>query len=138
MSAMLPGLGQAYNHKYWKIPIAYGGFAVLGYSFFWNQQEYLKFKNAYKALLNQDPNTVESNVKMYLSTKLYSYRRNRDLSIIGCAAIYILNIVDASVDAHLFTFDVSDDLSLIIQPSVFSFSSTQLPKTGLSLTLNLK
>ncbi|MFN5224323.1 MAG: DUF5683 domain-containing protein [Bacteroidota bacterium] len=121
MSALLPGSGQAYNKKYWKIPVLYGGFAGLGYAIRFNNREYNQYKDAFKLRLDGNENTVDEFAGIYsdndLSTLKDFYRRNRDLSIIGCGLLYILNIVDASVDAHLFGFNVSNDLSLNITPS---------------------
>jgi Family of unknown function (DUF5683) len=124
MSALLPGSGQAYNKKYWKIPVLYGGFVGLGYAIRFNNREYSQYKDAFKLRLDGDESTVDPYVGIYsdndLSTLKDFYRRNRDLSIIGCGLLYILNIVDASVDAHLFSFNVSSDLSLNITPSTLS------------------
>jgi hypothetical protein len=136
MSAALPGLGQAYNKKYWKIPIIYAGFGVLGYFIKTNNEEYKVYKSAYKNRLDGDASTVDPYVGIYsdadLATLKNFYRRNRDLSIIGASILYILNMVDASVDAHLFYFDVSDNLSLNIQPEINPGPYTA---TGLSFKL---
>ncbi len=119
-SAILPGAGQAYNQKYWKIPIIYAGFAGLGYLAKINNDDYKIYKDAYRLRLDGDVNTVDGYVGVYsdqdLATLKNYYRRNRDLSLIGMSVLYILNILDASVDAHLFFFNVNDDLSLHIQP----------------------
>ena len=121
-SAILPGAGQAYNKKYWKIPVVYAGFGVLGYFVKTNNDEYKIYKDAYKFRLDGDESTVDQFVGIYADQDLVTlknfYRRNRDLSIIGMSVLYILNIIDASVDAHLFYFNVSDDLSLQVEPSI--------------------
>lgn len=121
-SAVLPGAGQAYNKKYWKIPVIYAGFGVLGYFVKTNNDEYKIYKNAYKFRLDGDESTVDQFVGIYADQDLVTlknfYRRNRDLSIIGMSVLYILNIIDASVDAHLFHFNVSDDLTLQVEPSL--------------------
>jgi len=126
-STALPGLGQAYNKKYWKIPVIYVGFAGLAYSINSNQIKYNRYKTAYKYRLDGDPATIDSYVGVYtddnLNTLQKYYRRYRDLSIIGAAALYVLNIIDATVDAHLFTFDVSDDLTLNVHPTIINTSS---------------
>lgn len=129
MSAILPGLGQAYNHKYWKIPVIYIGFTGLSYLAIQNNKWYSESKTAYKNHTGDDAQTIAN---------MGYYHRNRDLSIIACAAVYILNVVDASVDAHLFTFDVSDDLSLNFQPSIYIYSAVHPSIPSLSLTLNFK
>ncbi len=132
-SAVLPGLGQIYNRKYWKVPIVYGGFITLGYFINLNNEEYVKFRQAYSDIIDTDPNTVSyrkliSNENMLkpenigqLTERLRSakdyWRRNRDLVVIGTAVFYAVNIIDASVDAHFFNFDISDDLAIIWAPS---------------------
>ena len=127
-SAVLPGLGQIYNRKYWKVPIVYGGFATLGYFINFNNGEYVKFRQAYSDIIDTDPNTdsfkrlgvnpqfFEADKIGQLTERLRSakdyWRRNRDLVVIGTAVFYALNIIDASVDANFFNFDISDDLTI--------------------------
>ncbi len=138
-SAILPGLGQAYNKKYWKIPIIYAGFGTIGYFIGWNNKYYNTYKLAYSDLTDDDPTTDSyndleatqyydlenptdyNNFKTGLSKQQDYYRRNRDLLIISIVGFYGLNLIDASVDAHLFDFDISEDLSLNWQPSVQTF-----------------
>ena len=138
-SAILPGLGQAYNKKYWKIPIIYAGFGTIGYFIGWNNGYYKTYKMAYSDLTDDDPATDSymdlevtqyydlenptdyNNFKSGLSKQQDYYRRNRDLLIISIVGFYGLNLIDASVDAHLFEFDISEDLSMNWQPSVHSF-----------------
>lgn len=137
-SAILPGLGQAYNKKYWKIPIIYAGFAGLGYFIGWNNDNYKILKLAYGDLTDDNPDTKSYEnldaAKYYnldndsernqfenaLHKQQDYYRRNRDLLIISTAGFYALNIIDASVDAHLFDFDISEDLSFNWQPAMRS------------------
>ncbi|HLN73086.1 MAG: DUF5683 domain-containing protein [Methylococcaceae bacterium] len=124
-SAALPGLGQIYNRKYWKLPLVYGGFATLGYFINFNNGEYIKYRQAYSDIIDNDPNTssylklitnYDSNRQTQYIERLRSYkdywRRNRDLLVISTAMFYALNIIDASVDAHFFNFDISDDLTM--------------------------
>jgi len=127
-SAVLPGLGQIYNRKYWKVPIVYGGFVTLGYFINFNNERYTTYKQAYFDIIDNDPNT-----KSYEELEAYPYylkqnrisqfkeslrlakdgsRRDRDLVVIGTAVFYALNIIDASVDAHFFNFDISEDLAI--------------------------
>ena len=133
-SALLPGLGQAYNKKYWKIPIIYGGFAAFGYFIGWNNRNFKTARQAYSDLTDTIPSTDSymklkqiiyydlskpsdvASLKQGLTSSQDYYRRNRDLLIIVTAAFYGLNIIDASVDAHFFNFDISDDLSLNWEP----------------------
>ncbi|MBN2481904.1 MAG: hypothetical protein JXB19_09200 [Bacteroidales bacterium] len=120
-SAILPGLGQAYNNKYWKIPIIYGaGGAFVCYTLHWHTQ-YKKFRDAFLDGFSQaDPKPVLIDGRLYdydiLPRGRDGFRRYRDLCILGTAAVYFLNIVDAMIDAHFFYYDVSDDLSLRIAP----------------------
>ncbi|MDQ3052004.1 MAG: DUF5683 domain-containing protein [Bacteroidota bacterium] len=120
LSAVLPGAGQAYNKKYWKIPIIYAGFTALGYFVVTNNNEYSIYKDAYKTRLDGNEFTVDEFVGIYADEDLVTlknyYRRNRDLSVIGIGLLYVLNIIDATVDAHLFHFNVSDELGLNITP----------------------
>lgn len=133
MSAALPGLGQVYNKKWWKVPIIYGGFAVAGY-FLKNNYDHINlYKDAYIAATDDDPQTI--NDTGYNTTQLLqlidTYKQWRDLSYISIAVIYALNIIDANVDAHLFYFDVSDDISLNVEPWV---SLSSRPGTGITLS----
>jgi len=120
MSALLPGAGQAYNKKYWKMPIIYAGFAGLGYLVKVNNDDYKTYKNAYSDRLDDDPATVDNYVDIYSDEDLVTlkdyYRRNRDLSAIGIGILYILNVLDAAVDAHLFYFSVNDELTMHVVP----------------------
>ena len=123
MSVCLPGLGQIYNKKYWKVPIIYAGFGVLTYLIVFNTNYYLTYKCAYIEAFNGDSAGNYSDiVKKYplesiLSAREY-YRRNLEISVIFTAIWYILNIVDAAVDAHLFTYDIKKDLSLHFEPAL--------------------
>ncbi|MCQ2203432.1 MAG: DUF5683 domain-containing protein [Bacteroidales bacterium] len=153
-AAILPGLGQIYNRKYWKLPILYGGIAALCYSIHFNNKYYKEYKNAYRDFVIGDPNnksyvyivehrtslTVEEVETTYrswfqnaLKNKKDYYRRYRDLSYFGLIGVYVLQIVDAAVDAHFFTFDVSDDLTLQWQPSLLPEESG---KTGIGASLS--
>ena len=141
MSTIVPGLGQIYNRKYWKLPIIYGGFAALIYSLSFNQSEYVQFRNAYKYRVDGNPATVDKYVGILPDDELFaiqkSYNRYRDLSAIGLGLLYVLNIVDASVDAHLFSFDVGDDLSLNIHPTIINIANSNHYQTGLTLSIKL-
>lgn len=135
-SALLPGLGQAYNRRYWKLPLIYGGFAAFGYFIQSNNFRYNLYRDAYNVkyavaqLKSDDPEYEEK--KAALEKDLYgafqsvpvdrlqyyknSYRRDRDFFIILTILFYGINILDATVDAHFFTYDISNDLSLKLQP----------------------
>ena len=135
-SAVVPGLGQAYNEKYWKIPIVYAGFIISGYFLDDNLKNIRYFKQQYENAFDDDPNTI--NNSQYGTGQLVDvidlYKRWRDFSYIAMGAVYILNVVDAYVDAHLFYFDVSEDISFHVTPS---FIPSAHPTTGLSLCLKL-
>jgi hypothetical protein len=144
-SAVLPGLGQAYNKKYWKIPIVYAGFGVMTWFIVTNVGEFRKFKEAYVYKANDETYPIDNDyIDRYtvdqLETGMDTYRRYRDISIIVTVLWYAINILDANVDAHFFDYDISDDLSLNMQPyqnfnpNPGIVSGIQ-PETGLRLTL---
>ena len=135
LSATLPGLGQIYNKKYWKVPIIYAGLLTSAYYINDNNNRYKQYKEAYIIRIDNNPNTTDNYVGEYSSGDLLIlkdfYRRNREISILCFVGTYIVNVVDASVDAHLFDYDISDDISLHITPT----STTKF--NGLTLSLNL-
>lgn len=139
LSACLPGLGQAYNKKYWKMPIIYG---VLGGIAYWgvtNHQQYKFYSRNLTAIYDEDEHTI--NTTFYSSSQLVTqkkyYKKYRDMAIMVGALAYFINIIDANVDAHLKTFDVSDDLSLQLNP-YSTFDASNHLQTGLTLKLNFK
>jgi|ERR1019366_2433438 hypothetical protein len=139
MSTIFPGLGQAYNKKYWKMPLIYAGFLGLAYSLHFNQIKFTTYRDAYKYRIDGNPATVDNYVGIYSDDNLFTlqkaYHRYRDLSVIGIALLYVLNIVDASVDAHMFTFDVGDDLSFSIHPTLINTASLNQYNIGFSLNI---
>ena len=141
LSLAVPGLGQAYNKKYWKIPLVY---AIIGAPLFFALEEaklYNEFKDAYVAeeLGNPHKYTDVYNATQ-LNALLEGHRQNRDLFAVLTVAAYAMNILDAAVDAHLYNFDVSDDLSASLKPSVQfdRISSTMIPSMTLSLKFGKK
>lgn len=129
LACICPGAGQIYNKSYWKVPFVVGGFASMIYCIDWNNRGYQRFKKAYSLRAAYDDNTEafpngspdEFNGRIPAKTlKSYkdSYRRNRDLCIIITAGLYVLQIVDAHVDAHLKDYDISDDLSMNLEPLI--------------------
>ena len=120
-SLFVPGLGQVYNQKYWKVPIIYGAGGALAYLVVFNQDKYKKFREAYDQGDTGELVFIDGSYYEYeiLERGRDYYRRNRDLSALGTAAVYFLNVIDAMIDAHFFYYDVSDDLSLHVQPAVF-------------------
>ncbi len=160
LSAALPGFGQIYNRKYWKIPLVYAGFGAAGYAVVFNTKFYNKFTKAYQDFTDQVPET-DSYVSMVigidrevydpiLNSDLYDassaswirdqllgkvdyYRKYRDLSYIGIAVWYLISIMDANVDASLSEFEVSNNLDIALSPipvSLYNFTAL-----GLNLTM---
>jgi len=143
-SAILPGLGQAYNKQYWKVPIVYGVLAIPVSTFIYNNDLYNKTKFAYTALIkekNGDPSDVskiDPTLKNLSIGSLQSYRnifrRDRDYSILWFLIAWGVNVVDATVSGHLKEFDVSNNLSMRIEPLI----QPQYKQTGISFRFNLK
>jgi hypothetical protein len=140
MSAALPGLGQIYNRKYWKLPIIYAGLGVCTYFIITESKLYRRYKETYRFRVGVDstakdwyPNETDNTILNY---KEY-HHRNTEIAYIAAGLIYLLNIVDASVDAHLYGFDVTDDLSLRIEPTMTPVSSGfgGAAATGISIKL---
>ena len=141
-SAVVPGLGQAYNKKYWKIPIVYAGMGAGIYFYLRNDKQYDRYRNAYKRRLagftddefydqvNNQPLLTDS--ALIEAQRFYS--RNKEVSLLVTAAFYILNIVDANVDAHLMQFNVDENLSL--KPDVYQNGFDN--KANLRLSLNYR
>lgn len=122
-SAILPGLGQVYNQKAWKVPIIYAGFGVLGYFVYSNNGEYQQYKEAYVYTANGETYPIDNPyVGKYNQQQLQQgmdyYRRNRDLSLIISSLWYVLNIMEAYVDAHFFDYDISEDLTMRVGPAI--------------------
>ena len=150
MSALFPGLGQAYNRRYWKLPLVVAGFMGLGYGTQWNNTMLRDYTRAYADIMDNDPSTKsymdffpstvkeESLDKSWLTNVLKSrkdfYRRNRDLCIISMVGLYIVAMVDAYVDASLAHFDISPDLSVELAPA-FIPDKRSCPGVGLQWAL---
>lgn len=123
-STLVPGLGQAYNRKYWKVPVVYGSLATLYFVTSWNNRGYTRFKTALRLNTDGDPETVDEfdgerkaeDLRYYMN----SYRRNRDIAALGFAFVYILNVLDANVDAHLYDWNVDDNLSFRVEPTLIN------------------
>lgn len=155
LSLVLPGAGQIYNRKYWKLPIIYGGFLGCAYALMWNQMMYRDYSQAYLDIMDDDPNTNsyldmlppryditgrEDQFKNIFKRKKDYYRRYRDLSAFCFVGVYLLSVVDAYVDAQLSVFDISNDLSLRVQPAVIGsknmLGSTSRAAYGVGCSLN--
>ena len=155
LGIVLPGAGQIYNHKYWKLPIIYGGMVGCIYAMRWNNMMYTDYSRAYLDLMDDDPTTESYNSFMHLGAKITDankaryqdlfkrrkdfYRRYRDLSLFCLLGVYALSIIDAYVDASLSQFDISRDLSLRVEPTVIkrNNSSNPLESSALGLSVGL-
>lgn len=140
LALAIPGAGQIYNRKYWKLPIFYGGFVGCIYAYSWNGQMYHDYSQAYLDIMDDDPTTQSYNSFLHLGNQVTSanesrykslfksrkdrYRRWRDLSVFVMIGVYALSVIDAYVDASLSDFDISRDLSLHVQPGVVNGSYT--------------
>ena len=142
LAIVLPGAGQIYNRKYWKLPLVYGGFVGCIYAMQWNNMMFRDYSKAYQDIMDTDPTTQSYNQFLHLGTRITDenktqyqsifksrkdrYRRWRDLSFFCLLGVYALSIVDAYVDASLSEFDISDDLTLRVEPAVKSSPATGL------------
>lgn len=140
LALAIPGAGQVYNRKYWKLPLVYGGFVGCIYAISWNNQMYHDYSQAYIDLVDDDPRTQSYNEFLHLGVTITDsnkstyqelfrkrkdrYRRWRDLSVFALVAVYALSVIDAYVDASLSEFDISKDLSLRIAPTVLNDQSS--------------
>ena len=131
LALVIPGGGQIYNRKYWKLPIFYGGFAGCAYALTWNSKMYKDYSTAYKDAMNgnMQSSTItdllppgykisETQLKELLRKRKDTYRRYRDLSIFAFIGVYLLSVIDAYVDAELSNFDITPDLSMKVEPAV--------------------
>ena len=151
LAIVIPGAGQIYNRKYWKLPIVYGGFLGCLYAIRWNNQMYNDYSQAYMDIMDNDPNTQSYNEFLHLgatitpeNTERYQdmfrrrkdyYRRYRDLSVFILIGVYALSVIDAYVDASLSEFDISKDLSLRVQPAIINNGTSTNPLKSSSLGL---
>ena len=151
LSLLVPGGGQIYNRKLWKLPIVYGGYVGCIYALTWNQSTYMDYQKAYVDIMDNDDNTrsyedflpphyeIDTSMKDWLKDvfkqRKNKYRRYRDLSIFAFAGVYIVAAIDAYVDAELSHFDISPDLSLRVEPN-FMMDHRGAPTAGFSLAIN--
>ena len=152
LALVLPGAGQIYNRKYWKLPIVYGGFVGCAYALRWNNQMYRDYSQAYLDLMDDDPNTQSYNQFLHSGAKIDdsnkaryqklfksrkdTYRRWRDLSVFCLIGVYALSVIDAYVDASLSEFDISKDLSLRVEPTIINNNRERNPLKSNSLGIN--
>ena len=141
MALVIPGGGQIYNRKFWKLPIFYGGFAGCAYALTWNNKMYSDYSDAYRAAVNNewDSSSItdllppgytgsisHSQLTETLRRRKDTYRRYRDMSIFAFIAVYLLSVVDAYVDAELSNFDITPDLSMKVEPAVIDNNATHI------------
>jgi len=141
-SLIIPGWGQAYNKKYWKIPIIYAGFGFIGYLAISNRTEYLKYKDAlFFTPTEANPNPPNEYYNHYTTAQLEAgkelHQRNMELSFIIGGLWYLINVIDAIVDAHLFNFEVSEDLSFRIEPDIKYHYQSPKPLAGFKISISL-
>ena len=156
LALVIPGGGQIYNRKYWKLPIVYGGFIGCLYAMNWNHTMYKDYSQALIDLVDNDPGTQSYNQFLHLGTQITpanasryedifkkrkdKFRRWRDLSFFVMVGVYALSVIDAYVDAELSVFDISDDLSLRVEPTIINNHSSANPfdasSVGLQCSLN--
>lgn len=151
LAMVFPGAGQIYNRKYWKLPIVYGGFVGCAYALSWNNRMYKDYSQAYLDIMDDDPNTKsyedflplnasiagqEERFKEIFKKRKDAYRRQRDLSIFAFIGVYLLSIIDAYVDAELSDFDITKELSLKVEPTMFNDVKNQkINSVGLQCSL---
>jgi len=155
MGAIIPGYGQFLNRRYWKIPIVYAGFLGCAYAITWNSSRYQAYRNAYRDIIDSNESTTSyldilpegytidtyGGVSSYTSTlksSMDKFRYNRDLSIIVTVAYYAITLVDAFVDAQLYDFDISPDLSLNFRPALIDNQFSMKKTAGIQLSLRIK
>jgi len=156
LALVVPGAGQIYNRKYWKLPIIYGGFMGCIYALTWNNMMYKDYSQAYLDITDSDPGTASYNKFLHLGTQITPqneeryqqifknrkdrYRRWRDLSFFVMLGVYAISVIDAYVDAELSVFDISRDLSLKVEPAVIpnrSIGSGPLSAQSLGINCSL-
>lgn len=155
LALVIPGGGQIYNRKYWKLPIIYGGFMGCIYAMAWNNSQYKDYSKAYLDLMDSDPGTQSYNQFLHLGQQITDkdkkryedifkkrkdkYRRWRDLSFFVMVGVYALSVIDAYVDAELSVFDISKDLSLKVEPTIINnhASSNLWDSSSVGLQCNL-
>ena len=151
LAVVLPGAGQIYNRKYWKLPIVYGGFVGCAYAIRWNNMMYKDYSQAYMDIMDDDPTTQSYNQFLHLGNEVTEenkerykslfkkrkdyYRRYRDMSFFILVGVYALSVIDAYVDASLSDFDISKDLSLRISPAIIGNEHERNPFRGSAIGL---
>ena len=152
MAMVIPGGGQIYNRKYWKLPIVYGGFVGCVYALMWNNMMYKDYQQAYLDIMDDDPTTASYNKFLHLGRTITPeneeryksvfksrkdrYRRWRDLSFFCMVGVYVVSVIDAYVDAELSEFDISKDLSMKVRPTVMGNGLNSRSLSAASIGVN--
>lgn len=152
MAMVIPGGGQIYNRKYWKLPIVYGGFVGCVYALMWNNMMYKDYQQAYLDIMDDDPTTASYNKFLHLGRTITPeneeryksvfksrkdrYRRWRDLSFFCMVGVYVVSVIDAYVDAELSEFDISKDLSMKVRPTVMGSGLNSRSLSAASIGVN--
>ncbi len=152
LALVIPGAGQIYNRKFWKLPLVYGGFIGCIYAMTWNNMMYHDYQQAYIDIMDNNPNTAsynqflhlgkqidknnEAHYKQIFKSRKDRYRRWRDMSIFVMIGVYALSVIDAYVDAELSDFDISKDLSLKVRPTVIGNGLSNNPLYATSVGVN--
>lgn len=155
LGLIIPGAGQIYNRKYWKLPIIYGGFVGCAYALTWNGKMYKDYSQAYQDIMSNNPNNdsymdfvgagmtkedIQNDLARYqelFRKRKDVYRRQRDLSIFAFIGVYLLSVIDAYVDAELSDFDISKDLGMKLEPAIFNDDYRHRPQ-GVGLQCSIK
>ncbi|MBP5715008.1 MAG: hypothetical protein J6X07_09960 [Prevotella sp.] len=151
LALVIPGGGQIYNRKYWKLPLVYGGFLGCLYAMNWNNSQYKDYSQAFLDISDNDPNTASYNKFLHFDVQITDnnrdrykdifkkrrdkYRRWRDLSFFVLCGVYALSVIDAYVDAELSVFDISKDLSLRVEPTIINTHASNNPFDSSSIGL---
>lgn len=151
LALVIPGGGQIYNRKYWKLPIFYGGFAGCAYALTWNSKMYKDYSTAYKDAMNGNMQSSsitdllppgytisETQLKELLRKRKDTYRRYRDLSIFAFIGVYLLSVIDAYVDAELSNFDITPDLSMKVEPAVINTQTSNSSNRSVGLQCSFR
>ena len=158
LALVIPGGGQIYNRKYWKLPISYGGMMGCVYALTWNNMMYRDYSQAYLDIMDSDPATQSYNKFLHLGAQITSqneerykklfksrkdkYRRWRDMSMFCLIGVDALSVIDVYVDAELSEFDISNDLSLKVAPTVIpggsTFNSGSLENSAVGVNVGLR
>jgi hypothetical protein len=137
--ALVPGAGQIYNKKYWKLPIVYGGLGATSYLIYYYQKETSIYQKEYRARRKEETENLNPELAHLSDDKVFDNRninrRNMEICVAASAVVYALSIIDACVDAHLYYYDVSDNLAMAVRPKLIYNPVSGVPTPSLALIL---